>query len=215
MPRRMPNIGQILANRIATSLELPATFEELKANVQVGTIAHRLLHPKRIEAAYEMAFLRVFIAWEDALEQAFIRYLAGFSNSHGPLTPVAGKSFSATIPAAEAQLYGSRQYLLWHNPMHVIQRSQSYFSMGLHEIVCHSNLARLEAFAAVRHRIAHGQDDSRTKFDSATMLLTAKRYPGGRPGPFLRAVDLSQTPPKRWIENISTEFVSLVRQIVP
>jgi hypothetical protein len=81
--------------------------------------------------------------------------------------------------------------------------------------VCQSNLARLEAFAAIRHRIAHGQDDAKTKFDAATMLLAGKRYYGSRPGSFLREFDASLTPSRRWIEIISNELVGLISQIVP
>jgi hypothetical protein len=211
----MPDFGRALTDRIAISVQLPATFEQLRANAQPGTNACQLLHHKRIEAAYEMAFLRVFIAWEDLLEQAFIRYLAGYSNSRGRLTPARGITFSANIAASEAQLYGGQQYVLWHSTPKVIARSQRFFLLGLHEQVCQSNLARLEAFAAIRHRIAHGQDDAKTKFDAATMLLAGKRYYGSRPGSFLREFDASLTPSRRWIEIISNELVGLISQIVP
>ena len=214
----MPDFGRMLSARVATSLQLPATFEQLRLHALPGTIEHRLLHPRRIESAYEMAFLRVFIAWEDVLEQSFIRYLSGYQNAIGGYAPAAGIAFSGSVAAAEIQLYGAKDYLLWHNPNHVIARSRRFFNLGLHEQVCQSNLARLIAFAAVRHRIAHGQADARVKFDNATMLLVGKRYHGGRPGSFLRELEPSTmhpAPPRRWIEAISSEFVALINQIVP
>jgi hypothetical protein len=214
----MPDFGRVLNARISNSLQLPAALERLRLHLQPGTPEHRLLHPRRIETAYEMAFLRVFIAWEDVLEQSFIRYLSGYENSIGSYAPIGGITFSRSIAAAETQLYGTQHYLLWHNPNQVIARSRSFFNLGLHEQVCQSNLARLNAFAAIRHRIAHGQDDAKTKFDNATMLLVGKRYPGGRPGPFLRELEATTIPqmqPRRWIEAISAEFAALIQQIVP
>src|SRR6266851_5231591 len=104
MPRRMPDFGRLLSSRVAVAAQLPATFETLRANAAPGSREHRLLHPTRIEAAYEMAFLRIFIAWEDLLEQSFIRYLCGYHNSTGGQTPAAGVTFAGTVTASEAQL---------------------------------------------------------------------------------------------------------------
>jgi hypothetical protein len=211
----MPDFGRDLNEKIAASIQLPITFERLRTLARPGTDQYRLLHRAKIEAAYEMAFLRIFIAWEDALEQSFIRYLAGYSNSIGPLTPATTIVFHKKITTAEAYLYGGRDFLLWHNTTKVIQRSQRFFNLGLHELIFQSNSARLNDFAAIRHRIAHGQDDSKNKFNQATMTIAGKRYLGSRPGPFLRDWDRSATPNRRWIETISNEFVGLIRQIVP
>jgi len=211
----MPDFGRMLEIRIETSVQLPAILEEIKANARPGTSEHRLLHAKRIEAAYEMAFLRVFIAWEDVLERSFIRYLSGCANSQGRQIPAQGVQFAKNISDAEAQLYGKNDYLLWHKTSRVISRSKQFFQLGLHEQVCQSNLARLEAFASIRHRIAHGQEDSKTKFDLATMQLVGRRFHGSRPGPFLREFDMSLSPARRWIDIISDELVALIRQITP
>jgi hypothetical protein len=162
-----------------------------------------------------MAFLRIFIAWEDVLEQSFIRYLCGYENSTGPQTPAAGVTFAGTVAATEAQLYRGSSYLLWHNPQQVISRSKKFFHNGLHDQICQSNIARLNEFAAVRHRVAHGQYDSKVKFDTATMSLAGKRYRGSRPGPFLRDWDCSTSPPRRWVDILASEFVALIGQIVP
>src|SRR5437016_9100007 len=128
MMRRMPDFGKLLSKRITIAAQLPKTFEALRALAQPGSKEHNLLHPTRIESAYEMAFLKVFIAWEDVLEQSFIRYLCGYGNSAGPQTPVASVTFAGKLNAAEAQLYAGSNYLLWHNPQHVIKRSKRFFN---------------------------------------------------------------------------------------
>lgn len=215
MPRRMPDFGKLLSSRITIAAQLPATFETLRAHAEPGSNEHKLLHPARIESAYEMAFLRIFIAWEDVLEQSFIRYLCGYKSVTGTQAPATGVTFTGTVSAAESQLYAGSSYLLWHNPQHVINRSRKFFSNGLHEHICQSNFARLTDLASVRHRVAHGQDDSKSKFDAATMRLAGKRYRGSRPGPFLRDWDSSCSPPRRWLDVLAAEFVGLIGQIVP
>jgi hypothetical protein len=76
-----------------------------------------------------------------------------------------------------------------------------------------SSAARLAMFAAIRHRVAHGQDDAKQKFNQATMFLCGRRYRGARPGSFLRDWDTSSQPNRRWLEVISLELANLARQI--
>jgi hypothetical protein len=71
----------------------------------------------------------------------------------------------------------------------------------------------LEVFAAVRHRIAHGQEDARRKFDLATMNLCGKRYRGSRAGKFLRDWDTSTAVSLRWLESMATGLEGLSSQI--
>ncbi len=169
-------------------------------------------HPARIEHLYELAFLRVFIEWEIFLEQTFVRYLCGYRSIHGLYPPTAG-SYCTTIFAAGSLIFGTNGFALWHNPTRVVNRSQQHLTLCPHEVVIQSNIARLEHFAAVRHRIAHGQIDAKRKFDAATMALCGRRYRGGRPGRFLRDWDRSVTPSRRWLEAVGLELVGLARQI--
>jgi hypothetical protein len=104
------------------------------------------------------------------------------------------------------------QYRLWHNPTQIIARCHGFIVNGYHETVVSSNLARLNHFAAIRHRIAHAQSHARAQFDHATMNLAAKRYKGGRPGKFLRDWE---SPSRRWLEGIADELKHLANQITP
>jgi hypothetical protein len=166
----------------------------------------------RIEQLYELAFLRIFIEWEVFLEQTFVRYLCGYRSIHGRYTPVSGR-YCASIAAAETLVFGNSGYALWHNPTRVVTRSQAHLTLCTHEIVIRSNISRLEHFSAVRHRLAHGQEDAKKKFNAATMALCGRRYPVGRPGRFLRDFDRSVTPNRRWLETLGLELGGLARQI--
>ncbi|NTG61648.1 hypothetical protein G6L45_15295 [Agrobacterium rhizogenes] len=166
-----------------------------------------------MELAYELAFLRVFMAWEVMLEGALLRLMCGFRHSHGQEPLAAGKAYQPTISDAEAFLLNGRQYLLWHNPTHVIARASGFFANSRYEIVLASAQNRIEHFATVRHRIAHSQRDASVKFDTVCMLLAGKRYMGSRPGRFLRDWQLGVNPPQRWFDGICQELESLSRQL--
>ena len=169
----------------------------------------------RLEYLYEIAFLRIFVAWETFLEESFLRYMCGFSSPGAqPQTSLQG-AYSPNLAHARAALHGSQQYLLWHSPAKVIARSKNIFVNGAHELVVASNQARVEYFARVRHRIAHGQQDAQKKFDAATMNLVGRRYPASRVGRFLRDADPRHPLPTRWIESIAAELSGLAAQVVP
>lgn len=196
-----------------TAFALAAAGERVRA--AGGAIAREQLTVHRLEYLYEIAFLRIFIAWEDFLEESFVRYMCGFGGTAGRAARLGGAAYFPTISAAKAALYGTHQYLLWHSPKTIIARSKGYFSAGFHETVLLSNQTRVDWFSNVRHRVAHGQEDAQKKFDVATMSLNGRRYRASRVGRFLRDSDTSQTPPVRWLESIASELAALAFQVVP
>jgi hypothetical protein len=174
----------------------------------------------RLEALYELAYLRVFAAWEAYLEAIFYRSLCGFASRSGQEKLAAGNYFRK-LEDAEAAVLKGRSYLLWHNPHGVIGRCQGYFVSATNgggpcaqETAIASSLTRLEHFAATRHRIVHDQADAKAKFNGATLHLAARTYDGSRPGKFLRDFDTSKVPQQRWLEVLVTELGSLMAQMV-
>jgi hypothetical protein len=123
------------------------------------------------------------------------------------------------LAAAEAAVLGAYRYVLWHNPHKVIDRCQGYIRSGagcpaVQELTISSNLTRLEHLASVRHRIVHNQTDAKLKFDAATLHIAGRTYHSSRPGKFLRDVDTTKTPPRKWLEVMITELTSLLHQMV-
>ena len=207
MARQMPAYATALRQRVANSLAL-AQAGELAA--QSSARAH--WHVARVEYLYEISFLRIFVEWEVFLEQTFLRYLCGYQSTHGAFPPVTG-GHCATLGQAETRIFGTRGFTLWHDPTRVVNRSRGNLLACPHEVVIQTIIPRLESFAAIRHRVAHGQDDAKQKFDRATMLLCGRRYRGARPGRFLRDWDATTQPRQRWIEVISLELAGLAGQI--
>lgn len=213
MPRSMPPLAASFQARVRDAIELAEAGEIARYESAPQSLTRRHLHAGRLEALYEMAYLRVFVSWEAFVEQAFLRYLCGYASSSGTATLVPGGSFERTLSSAEAALLGTRQYVLWHKPSTVISRCRRFFATSAIDVVVSSHTSRLENLASVRHRIAHAQADARSNFDSATMALVGRRYRGSRPGAFLRDWDLGASPPVRWLETLSLELAGLAAQI--
>ena len=210
----MPGLEAEFRCRILEATRLAEIGEIARAEASAGSQTSKNLHYKRIELLYEMAFLRTFLWWESFIEQTFIRYLSGYTSKIGRAVALAEVSYSPTVAHAEATILGLRDYALWHNPSVVVKRSQKFFSSSPIETVLMSNMARLEALASIRHRIAHSNNDTRRKFDAATMALAGRRYRGGRAGAFLRDLDINVTPPVRWLDRLGAELQNLAAQIV-
>lgn len=169
----------------------------------------------RLEALYELAYLRSFAAWEMYQEAVFLRSVCGYASAAGQETPVSGTYFPS-LAAAEAAVLAGNTYMLWHSPQKVINRCKKFIGPGpqLQELTIASNFARLDSFAATRHRIVHEQLDAKRKFDAATLLFAGRTYPSSRPGKFLRDWDISQNPPQRWLGVAINELTSLLTQMI-
>jgi len=213
MRRTMPPLALQFRAACDAACELATAGERVR--VLADPAARRELTLPRLEYLYEIAFLRMFVAWELFLEESFLRYMCGYTGfNQAPQQSVLG-NYSRTLTDARSALYGTQQYLLWHSPAKVIARSQKIFKNGVHETVISSTQARIGHFSCIRHRIAHGQLDAQKKFDAATMTLVGRRYPASRVGRFLRDADPGLTPPTRWLSSIADELANLALQVAP
>lgn len=160
MPRRMPRFDHLLSTQAQSAIGL----------VKAGEIVHLSGGPSlrkewstvRLEALYELAFLRVFAAWEMCLEAVFYRSLCGYASATGQETMLKGSYFPSLSAAELAALGPKKSYLLWHDPQQVINRCRGYMAAGpcLQETTIASNLARIGQLSATRHRIVHNQNDA-------------------------------------------------------
>jgi hypothetical protein len=166
----------------------------------------------RLEALYELAFLRMFVAWETFCEDTFLRYMCGHVSRYGQAVPVL--RHYATLAAAEAAYLGTRRYRAWYDPADVIARCQRHISNGRHEGVFSANRVWLDHLGKIRHRIAHGQKDAKHNFDLATNALAARVYLASRPGRFLRDWDTASAPRVRWLETLFANLGNLASQII-
>jgi hypothetical protein len=213
MARVMPPLHQELQTRIATAVSLAEIGEVAKAEARRGSETWRNLKPPRLEALYEMAYLRVFLAWESYLADAFWRYLCGYTSQFGQATRIGNAAFLASVEKAERAVLGTQDYVLWHNPDHIIKRTNKFFSSSTIGATVASFKADLSHMAAIRHRIAHSQSDARSKFDAATKALAGRRYRGSSAGAFLRDWVSGASTPTRWLSRLASDITSVAAQI--
>lgn len=215
MPRIIPSLSTNFDQEISRAEALVLRLENAHLALENSRKPERIGHPA-LEMSYELAYLRIFIAWEVFLEQVFYRLWCGHApRGQPPERCLAGMSYCRTIAIAESTLLGGRSYALWHNPSHIVIRANRFFQPGNFALVIQSNQSKLDEYAAARHRVAHGQGHARQRFDLATMNMASRRYSGGRPGRFLRDQQRGNIPPRRWLNAISADLSGLAHQICP
>src|SRR5690349_15335898 len=117
MPRRMPRFDHALKSNAATATSIVNAGEV--SHVSTEQSIRNEWSISRLEALYELAYLRVFAAWETYLEAIFYRSLCGYASAAGRETLIRG-AYYRSVAAAEAAILGTRGYILWHNPQIVI-----------------------------------------------------------------------------------------------
>jgi hypothetical protein len=212
MPNRMPRLDLRMERQASVALGL----------VRAGEFAWRAGTPSvrrrwstaRLEALYEIVFLQVFSAWERCQEEIFLRSLCGYASiSAGQELLVKGKYFTS-VAIARNTLLPTGAYWLWHEPDKVIGRCHGYISGGRQEAVILSSKPQLKDWSAIRHRIAHDQqEDAKNKFSQAINNISGRPYIAPRPGRFLRDIASSSTN-RRWIDVAISELVGLAKQLV-
>jgi hypothetical protein len=211
MPRRLPRLDGEFTRQVSTADAYIMHLEQSRAQtVGIGSSAITITD---LEFSYELAFLRIFLGWEIFLESALLRLMCGYHHTGGQEPLATGMRYYAKIVDAELAILGGRNFRLWHNPNDVIGYARRVFYRSRYELVISSAFARLEHFAAIRHRIAHSQKHAQGQFDAATMALAGRRYPASRPGRFLRDWVPRTIPPTRWIFAVSQELSGLAVQI--
>lgn len=209
----MPPIGSAFGDTVDRTAQILQGLETLRDSAPNGSPTKRTLTPTRLEFAYEAGFLRVFTQWESLLEESTLRYMCGYTYlGYIPaFPPLSGKQPNLTV--ARSVLFGSNHYLLWHNATKNANRVAGRLMGCPIENVMRSSLAWLEPVSHVRHRIAHDTQDSRAKFDLATLHLAGRRLHGGSVGRFLRGTD--PTGASRRFNQITGTLKRLAIQVAP
>src|SRR5579871_6074183 len=128
MPKRIPRLDREFAAKALLAIGVVRAGEAVRAARE--PIGAREWTISRLEALYELAYLRVFAAWEAHLEAVFCRSLCGYASSAGQERLVGGRAYYPSLAAAEAAMLGGRRYLLWHSPHDGIQRGQRFIQSG-------------------------------------------------------------------------------------
>ena len=207
----MPKLTAFLVARLQESFDESL---DLSARAEKSS---EFVYTSRLHV-YEAAYLMAFCAWENFLEEVTLRFLCGYENNGGVAIMQPGKHRQADLADARSALYGSNDFLLWHNPSYPIKRSRAWFLNGPVETVIDSAKGEIESFANIRHFVAHRNEDSKEKFDAASRALkgtatVAAGVLGLRAGRFLRESVTELGVTTSWQARICADLRKLADQI--
>src|SRR5688500_4533197 len=125
MPGQLPYFGAALHKRVVEDLRIAESGE--LSSVQSAIPGRRVrIHSTRLQAIYEMAFLRIYVEWEATLEEVFLRLLCGYTSPSCTTTLHPSSSYFPSLSVAEAALLRGARYILWHDPARIVGRSQRF-----------------------------------------------------------------------------------------
>lgn len=171
--------------RVSLSHVLKEIETQIDSSQDLITKVRNLGIPRiQLEIIAELAFLRIFIAWENFLEGSFIRYLMGARSPSGysPTRLVTPKNMNHALDLISS----GREYIKWNSACEVIERSEIYFRDGQpYKNVLEGATKDLNDMNTIRNRIAHKSTFSKNKFNDFVRRELGHGRRGMTPGRFL------------------------------
>lgn len=173
---------------------------------------YRSIHKRTVYLLVENLFLKLFLSWEQFLEQTFIRYMCGAKTSSGysPRRFVQPPSLEHAINFIKR----TRPYADWTVWSEVIARAELCFYKGSPFTDASGGEAQLDEMRIIRNRIAHSSRHSEEKFQETVLQKLGYTPRGMVPGRLL----LLRTPPtnnKTVIQEYGDLVIVLSKLIVP
>jgi hypothetical protein len=162
----------------------------------------------------EMAYFRVYLAWEVFLEETFVLYLMGRQAPRG--RAVSRLSFPPNADFAKDWVIPEgRPYASWAEDK-VLRRSERFFRDGRPFAgVMRSNLNALHEARRIRNAIAHDAPQAREKFEEVVRQRLGTLPPNTTVGSFLSMTQPGTTPPSSFLELYVSRFEKMAGSIVP
>jgi hypothetical protein len=134
------------------------------------------LHAEHARRVVELAFLGLMSAWEEFLDQSFVRYLAGARADCG-FSPTLRLGKASNLPHAYHLISGdpdfdpARSYSRFADPKWVIAFAKIYFAQGApYATVLQPSLELLKNATMLRNRVAHNSAKCREDFRRSAKL---------------------------------------------
>src|SRR4051794_31969902 len=105
MPRAMPALALKFQGAVRSALGIAEAGEIIRALSSRHSRPYRELALSRLEALHEMAYLRIFLEWENFLEASFLRMMCGYDSPLYSPEFTAGKSSQKSLADAQLALY--------------------------------------------------------------------------------------------------------------
>jgi hypothetical protein len=162
----------------------------------------------------ELAFLRVFLAWEAFLEESFILYLLGRA---GPKHFLPNRL--ATPPTRKSAILlttGGLRYVDWADADQVRKRAARFFKNGrpYEKAIC-IRIGILENMHVLRNALVHRSHHSQTSFQALVRDKLGSFPHGMTVGLFLECTVPSSNPPVSFFELYASHVSAAAQRIVP
>jgi hypothetical protein len=171
---------------------LQPVLSEFKAQVSNATkllttieSSPGVLHQPQVDLIFELAFLKIFIAWEQFLENTFIRYMCSASSLSGkrPTRIVSVRHLDDALRV----ICGERPYADWTSVEVVVDRANRFFDSGEpYATPLQSAAVELTNMRRIRNHIVHHSNKSRDDFNRLLVNVYGFRPQGMTAGRFLR-----------------------------
>lgn len=171
----------------------------------------KVLYQPQVDLIFELAFLKIFIAWEQFLEDTFARYMCGASSLSGK-KPTRNAT-ARYLDHALSIIYGGQPYADWTSVDIVVDRANRFFDKGEpYTTPLQSATKELRDMRRIRNHIAHHSNKSREDFNKLLVSIYGFRPQGMTAGRFLRRHLNAHG--KQRIQEYAETLESLARMIV-
>lgn len=170
MAGRQPKVGHIRDAFLRHTFSARDLVQDVRDVSAIRRLNEPCLHPEQARRVVELAFLGLLSAWDEFLEQSFVRYLAGGTSNNG-YQPAYRMGKSASIAHSYHLISGDpafdplRSFSKFGDPKWVIGMAKNYFELGApYAPVLHANLEILQHAHRLRNRVAHNSLKAREDF---------------------------------------------------
>ena len=210
MPRKLTTVLTDFTKCIRESRNLAS--DAYSWSITVPPAISPLINPRRRDSLTELAFFRVFSAWEAFLEETFILYLLGQQSPRGKKAYRYG--FPPSEEAAREWVADGRSYANWTVDQ-VKSRSKRLFRDGHpFDPALSSHLNLLEQVKTLRNAIAHDTAKARQKFETLVRNELTVLPPNSTVGSFLLTMKPRTSPPLSFLEFYLDEISKAADKIV-
>jgi hypothetical protein len=167
------------------------------------------MHVRDAEEMVSHCLLKLALAWEAFVEEAFLKYMCG-APSAAARRPTLINAHQTSTAAAYTTLLGSNRYLSWSR-LELDQRAKQHFAGGVpFSPTAAAAATTLDELVAVRNRIAHRSEYAKEKFRTVVRDQLSYFPRGMTPGRFL----MIRTPSgKTTFENYAGTLVAAAQLI--
>ncbi len=159
--------------------------------VLMPTGTYRHIGIRRVELLAGMVLLKAHVAWEDFLENVFVRYLCGVRSAGGSAPVLIGSPEPTISSAMTALLAPNRPFLNW-TAQTTLRRAGIYFDAGEPFATAIGAIGQtLDDISAVRNRFAHRSEFSANTFRNVVLRAFGYVPRGMSAGRFLLTINPS------------------------